>query len=422
MKRGILVSVIVFAALSVNAQVKVLFDASSAQMAGNADWVVDADVYNIGTGSGGAMLTGSGSEANPQRIPTSAQSGITTSTAESYWKGALSNWAVDLVRRGYTIETLPYNGQITYGVTTNAQDLTNYKVFVVIEPNIAFTAAEKTAMMNFVQNGGGLFIGGNHAGSDRNSDGWDPVRVWNDFFRNNGVRANPFGINFDSVSYSQTSYNIAPLTTNAILKGPAGNVTGLKYDAGSSMTLNRTANSTVTGLIYKTGASNTGTAQVMFASATYGNGRVCGIADSSPSDDGTGDRNDVLYSSYRTAVSGAHQKLFINSVLWLAGTTSAAIAPQEEPQAIQRKVSSTVEWIVYPNPAAERITVVGEWNSAVVSVSLRDLTGRELMAKSVFPEANSLPIELDRTQLPQGIYLLNVVQGDNHRVLRVVLN
>ena len=422
MKRGILVSVIVFAALSVNAQVKVLFDASSAQMAGNADWVVDSDVYNIGTGSGGAMLTGSGSEANPQRIPTSAQSGITTSTAESYWKGALSNWAVDLVRRGYTIETLPYNGQITYGVTTNAQDLTNYKVFVVIEPNIAFTAAEKTAMMNFVQNGGGLFIGGNHAGSDRNSDGWDPVRVWNDFFRNNGVRANPFGINFDSVSYSQTSYNIAPLTTNAILKGPAGNVTGLKYDAGSSMTLNRTANSTVTGLIYKTGASNTGTTQVMFASATYGNGRVCGIADSSPSDDGTGDRNDALYSSYRTAVSGAHQKLFINSVLWLAGTTSAAIAPQEEPQAIQRKVSSTVEWIVYPNPAAERITVVGEWNSAVVSVSLRDPTGRELMAKSVFPEANSLPIELDRTQLPQGIYLLNVVQGDNHRVLRVVLN
>lgn len=422
MKRGILVSVIVFAVLSVNAQVKVLFDASSAQMAGNADWVVDSDVYNIGTGSGGAMLTGSGSEANPQRIPTSAQSGITTSTAESYWKGALSNWAVDLVRRGYTIETLPYNGQITYGVTTNAQDLTNYKVFVVIEPNIAFTAAEKTAMMNFVQNGGGLFVGGNHAGSDRNSDGWDPVRVWNDFFRNNGVRANPFGINFDSVSYSQTSYNIAPLTTNAILKGPAGNVTGLKYDAGSSMTLNRTANSTVTGLIYKTGASNTGTTQVMFASATYGNGRVCGIADSSPSDDGTGDRNDALYSSYRTAVSGAHQKLFINSVLWLAGTTSAAIAPQEEPQAIQRKVSSTVEWIVYPNPAAERITVVGEWNSAVVSVSLRDLTGRELMAKSVFPEANSLPIELDRTQLPQGIYLLNVVQGDNHRVLRVVLN
>ncbi len=391
-------------------------------MAGNADWVVDADLNNIGTGTGGAMLTGTGNESNPQRIPTLAQSGITTSTAESYWKGALSNWAVDLVRRGYTIETLPYNGQITYGVTTNAQDLTNYKVFVVIEPNIAFTAAEKTAMMNFVQNGGGLFIGGNHAGSDRNSDGWDPVRVWNDFFRNNGVRANPFGINFDSVSYSQTSYNIAPLTTNAILKGPAGNVTGLKYDAGSSMTLNRTANSTVTGLIYKTGASNTGTTQVMFASATYGNGRVCGIADSSPSDDGTGDRNDVLYSSYRTAVSGAHQKLFINSVLWLAGTTSAAIAPQEEPQAIQRKVSSTVEWIVYPNPAAERITVVGEWNSAVVSVSLRDLTGRELMAKSVFPEANSLPIELDRTQLPQGIYLLNVVQGDNHRVLRVVLN
>ncbi|MFM7727972.1 MAG: hypothetical protein ACKO7B_14825, partial [Flavobacteriales bacterium] len=142
--------------------------------------------------------------------------------------------------------------------------------------------------MSFVQNGGGLFVIGNHYGSDRNSDGWDAPRVWNDFFNVNPVLNNPFGFTFDAVSYSQTTSNLAPLTTNAILKGPAGNVTGLKYDSGNSMTLNRTANSSVTGLIYKTGVSNTGTTNVMFVSATYGSGRVCGIADSSPSDDGTG--------------------------------------------------------------------------------------------------------------------------------------
>ncbi len=299
--KKLILAIFLFVSLSTTAQIKVLFDATKAQMAGNADWVVDSDLFNIGTGTGGVMRTGSGNEANPQRIPTAAQSGITTTTAETYWKGALSNWGIDLVRKGYTVETLPYNGQITYGVTTNAQDLANYKVFIVIEPNIAFTATEKTAMMNFVRNGGGLFIGGNHAGSDRNNDGWDPVRVWNDFFRSNGVAVNPFGMLFDSTaSFTQTSSNLAPLTTNSILRGPAGNVTGLYYNVGTSITLNRTANPTATGLVFKTGASNTGLTQVMFASATYGSGRVCIIGDSSPSDDGTGDSNDQLFGlSYR---------------------------------------------------------------------------------------------------------------------------
>ncbi|MFM2206905.1 MAG: hypothetical protein RL213_880, partial [Bacteroidota bacterium] len=141
--------------LAAGAQVKILFDATKAEMAGNADWVVDADLYNLGYNSTGAMVVGASNEANPQRIPTLAQSGITSTTAETYWKGALSNWGVDLVRRGYTIETLPYNGQITYGSTTNAQDLRNYKVFILDEPNIRLTSAEKTALLNFVQNGGG---------------------------------------------------------------------------------------------------------------------------------------------------------------------------------------------------------------------------------------------------------------------------
>jgi len=46
---------------------KVLFDATKAEMCANADWVIDADTYNIGTGSTGLMVVGSGSEANPGR-------------------------------------------------------------------------------------------------------------------------------------------------------------------------------------------------------------------------------------------------------------------------------------------------------------------------------------------------------------------
>jgi len=75
-------------------------------------------LHNIGFSNGPAVI-GAGNESNPQRIPTPSQSGITTSTPETYWEGSLSNWGIDCVRKGYTVETLPYNGKITYGVSTN---------------------------------------------------------------------------------------------------------------------------------------------------------------------------------------------------------------------------------------------------------------------------------------------------------------
>ncbi|MFP5436166.1 MAG: hypothetical protein ACLGH8_00085 [Bacteroidia bacterium] len=105
-------------------QVKILFDARKAESAGNADWVIDADNHNLGFRNGPAVL-GAGSESNPQRYPTPSQTGITATTDETYWNGALSAWAIDCVKQGYTVETLPYNGQITYNVHSNPQDLSN---------------------------------------------------------------------------------------------------------------------------------------------------------------------------------------------------------------------------------------------------------------------------------------------------------
>jgi hypothetical protein len=83
---------------------------------------------------------------------------------------------------------LPYNGNITYGDSSNSQDLSNYKVFIVVEPNIKFTASEKTAMLSFVANGGGLFIVSDHNISDRNNDGWDSPAIWNDFLQTIGCQ------------------------------------------------------------------------------------------------------------------------------------------------------------------------------------------------------------------------------------------
>ena len=183
MLRFLLLSVIISLCHISNAQVKILFDATKAETAGNADWVIDADVYNLSFSNGPATI-GGGNEANAQKIPNPLQSNITSTTAETYWKGGLSYWGTDCVKQGYQVETLPYNGVISYGNAANTQDLSNYKIFVVVEPNILFTATEKTAIINFVQNGGSLFMVSDHNQSDRNNDGHDSPEIWNDLFTN----------------------------------------------------------------------------------------------------------------------------------------------------------------------------------------------------------------------------------------------
>jgi Secretion system C-terminal sorting domain/SprB repeat len=301
-------------------QVKILFDATKAESAANADWVIDADTYNVGFGNGFPTIGGSGTEANPQRFPTPAQSNVSVNTPEDYWKGGLSAWAIECVKKGYQVETLPIvGGKITYNDPTNAQDLSNYKIFVVCEPNILFTTAEKNALKNFVQNGGGLFMIGNHDGSDRNFDGADSQDIWNDFM---ATHNNPFGMTFDVADFSQTTTNVPNLPNDPLLNGSYGNVTKMQFAAGTTLTLDPTKNTTVRGIIYKTGSNNTGNSNVMVAYASYGTGRVVAIGDSSPSDDGSGDLNDTLYDGWVADASGNHRKLIMNATVWLANVVA----------------------------------------------------------------------------------------------------
>ena len=274
---------------------KFLFDATKAETAGNADWVLDADSF-------------------PQRFPTPAQSNVTATTTESFWRGALSSWGIALAKLGHTVETLPSGTAITYG-GTGAQDLKNYDVFVVDEPNIRFTAAEKTAILNFVKNGGGLFMISDHTVSDRNNDGWDSPAIWNDLMSTNTVQTNPFGITVTLNNFSETTSNRLSATTNPILNGSQGIVTNLKYSAGASMSINTTANATAQGLIWRASSSQ-GTSNIMCATATFGTGRVVAIGDSSPADDGTGATGDTLYPGWTELAS--HSRLHMNASLWLA--------------------------------------------------------------------------------------------------------
>lgn len=292
---------------------KVLFDATKAQMAGNADWVIDADVNNIGTGAGGLMVVGGGSESNPQRFPTPPQSGITATTPETYWKGALSAWGIALVKRGFSVETLPVGSRITFGDATNPQDLSNYGIYVIPEPNILFTLTEKQAIIRFVAAGGGVFLGANHDGSDRNNDGFDPVDVYNDLFNNNGIAVNPFGIRMNLGSFSVISNFVAlDAATDPVLNGPAGTVTAMEFNSGSSLTC---SGPDAKPLVFRTAARSP--SEALFACSSYGLGRVAMIGDSSPPDDGTGDTGDTLFNGWFAEVGGDHADIIINACLWL---------------------------------------------------------------------------------------------------------
>lgn len=393
MKGKIILILGLLASVSWQAQIKILFDATKAESAGNADWVIDADVHNLYFNATGVATTGS--ESNPQRFPTPAQSTITASTPETYWQGALSNWGIDLVKQGYSVETLPYNGSITYGSSSNPQDLSNYKVFVIDEPNIKFTASEKTALLSFVANGGGLFIISDHNQSDRNNDGWDSPAIWNDFFTTNGVVSNPFGISFDLNSISPSTSNFAPISVNPmILSGPQGTSTQMKFSSGATMTLDKNSNASVQGLVFTSGSSNTGSSNVMFATATYGSGRVCALGDSSVPDDGTGDPNDTLYNGYTGDANGNHRPLLVNAVIWLASSSNLGV---------QNMISKQQDVEVYPNPVTDYVYIK---NNKFKTYKLIDEVGKVLLSGPL-QENDSVNIK----ELPIGVYYL-LLQSD----------
>ena len=375
------------------AQTKILFDASKAEAAGNADWVIDADAHNIGYFNGPAQI--GGTESNAQKIPTPLQATITTSTAETYWMGGISNWGIDCVKKGYTVESLPYNGAITYGLSSNTQDLSNYKVFVICEPNILFTTAQKTAMLQFVQNGGGLFMVCDHGNSDRNGDGYDSQMIWNDFMTNNSVQSNPFGFSFDSLDFSQTSTNIASIATDTILHGPYGNVTSIDFNGGTAMTLYPSVNANVKGVIYKSGSSSTGNTNALMVRSRYGLGKVAAIGDSSPADDGTGDANDVLYDGYITGANGNNRKAIMNATYWLATNNNLTGISDNE----------TTLFNIFPNPAQEELTIIPFNEIKSGTFTLANILGEEIISENLHGQDR---ISVNVSSLSNGIYFASI--------------
>jgi hypothetical protein len=285
----------------------ILFDAMHAQTAGNADWTLDEDV--CGTA---------------QRFPTPDQSGITSTTAETYWSGAFSAMGVDLVKKGFHVESLPIGSRVTYGDGTNAQDLSHYNVYVIPEPNIRLTAAEISAIRGFVQNGGGLFMISDHAGADRNNDGWDPPAIFNDLMGSPSV----FGIAFNANSADRTlgwfddhpDGNFTTDTTSPIIFtgtfGVPSATRGLGLFGSTSMILSGTAK----GHVWRTTSTHDTSTGATFATATFGAGRVAAVGDSSTAEDATNGCGHTTFLGYNDSTFD-NGLILANAVSWLANGT-----------------------------------------------------------------------------------------------------
>jgi hypothetical protein len=273
---------------------RVLFDNSKAETAGNADWIV-----------GTAMPDPTAQNPNP--------------TTERSWTGAISAWGVALQRTGqYRLSTLQPGSRITFG-GTGTLDLANFDVFVMPEPNAPLTAAEKTAIMRFIQAGGGFFLIVDHTGSDRNSDGWDSVRIANDLMNSNGVdNTDPFGFSVDVVNVGTDNPVAIRSAGNPVLNGAFGTVTGSIIRSGSTQTLHRAANASVAGLVWRSSANPAGSTGAFFTTSTFGSGRVAVWGDSSAIDDGTGQPGNTLFNGWNDP-AGTDAALALNATAWLAG-------------------------------------------------------------------------------------------------------
>ena len=272
---------------------RILFDNSKAETAGNADWIIGTSI------------------PDPLRQNAAPQT-------ERDWTGALSAWGVALQRSGqYSLRTLGAGNTITFGVTGNPLDLANFDAFVLAEPNIVLSASEKTAVLRFVQSGGGLFLISDHTGSDRNNDGKDSPAIINDLMTNNGVdNTDPFGFSVDLKNISSNHPVAINDASNPVLHGGSGTVRHSLIASGTTFTLRPADNPNARGLLYLSTVSpgNTG---AFFVTSTFGSGRVAAWGDSSPIDDGTGQPGNTLFNGWSDSTAD-NAALALNATAWLA--------------------------------------------------------------------------------------------------------
>jgi hypothetical protein len=385
--RALLIAIVIATAVPVGAG-NVLFDYTKDEAAGNADWIVDDDMP----------------------VPQPPQSGIGSTTPESYWLGANSAWGVRLVQLGHTVHSLTDAYGVSYGNGGNPYDLQNYDLYVVVEPQDSFEVAEKGAVLAYLGAGGNLIAVANHNASDRNGNGWDSPRVFNDMLEPTcGVHFHITGDPYNSISHVSDNENTDPF--DPITRGPEGDVYQFSYNSGTVMTLDPSANPTVAGHVWHN--SGGGNSLVMIASVSVGSGRVVLIGDSSPEDDGTGRPGNILYPNWYDYDNGT---AVTNASIWLLSGTDVPDQEARLPES-PRIIS------VHPNPANPSVTVEFVLSGpSDIRLDAFDVLGRHVatLTDSVYP-AGAHRVTWSDTTIPSGVYLVRLQAGDTIVVDRAVL-
>ncbi len=238
-----------------SAAIKVLYDDTHGQTAGNADWIIT---------------------------------------------GAYSEMAAMLASQGFVLDSLKKvagDGRMT------PELLANYRGLILAEPNNAYQPAEQQAIVAWVKNGGGLFAIGDHGGADRDNDGYDAVKALNEFTPS-------FGFTFTGDFFYEAPVQGTINTAHPVMFG----VRALGCWAGSTFTVAPAADAKVVSLL------DARCKKLPYAVAVeFGKGRVVGLGDSSPFDDGVGsDPKNKLHDSYDSFMY-SHPQFAANAVAWVTG-------------------------------------------------------------------------------------------------------
>ncbi len=251
-----------------------------------------------------AICTG----ANAANVIYDDTHGQTAGNADWIPAGAYSEMVDMLKANGFKIDCL---SKVTSGRAFTAEILKDYDGLILAEPNNPYSKAECDLIVDFVKNGGGLFIVGDHGDADRDNDGWDAVRALNEF-------CPKFGFKFKGNMVYE-----APVAGTINQEHPA--MFGFKSVgiwAGSTFDIVEAEGAKAVGLI----DSRIAKTPYMVA-AEAGSGRVFAIGDSSPFDDGTGSGGkNKLHDSYDSFMF-SHPQIAYNAMTWVTGQTPSKRIP-----------------------------------------------------------------------------------------------
>ncbi|HNW35520.1 MAG TPA: hypothetical protein PKM25_11350, partial [Candidatus Ozemobacteraceae bacterium] len=258
------------------ADMKVLYDDTHGQTAGNADWIIT---------------------------------------------GAYSEMADMLKANGFCIDSL---SRVSSNRRFSADLLAGYQAVILAEPNNPYEQAEQTAIVEFVKNGGGAFLIGDHGNADRDNDGWDAVKALNSF-------CGAFGF-----TYTGNFLYEAPVCGTANSAHPAMfGIRGVGAWAASTFTLAPKDDAKAVGLL-----DSRSKKEPYIVAAEAGKGRVIALGDSSPFDDGTSTPVaepashraggvKKLHDSYDSFMY-SHPQLAYNAMMWITGQKPTKRIPSRE--------------------------------------------------------------------------------------------